>query len=175
MLDQLWLKSLIEAARERLWRGSAAGVDVRSLRVDAGLREPRNELERLVLLGLVADLHIKAVEQHDPDHRLDAVVACIRASYRTAPLSRSAVARATGLSESWIAHRCRQRLGASFSEIVTQHRLNDAAKLLASTNASVKEIALTVGYTSTATFTRAFVRHFGLPPTNWRAKHHAGA
>ncbi|MDZ4802850.1 MAG: hypothetical protein SGI92_32215 [Bryobacteraceae bacterium] len=48
MLDQRWLKSLIEAARDRLWNGTAAEADARSLCADVGLRSPRSELEPCV-------------------------------------------------------------------------------------------------------------------------------
>jgi AraC-like DNA-binding protein len=173
MLDQQWLKSLIEATRDRLWSGTAAKVEGRSLCDGAGLRAPRSELERLLLLGVVADMHTKSLDRDDGSPSLDSVVAYIRANYRSAKLCRSVVARATGVSESWIGHHCRDELGTSFGELVTGHRLNDATEILVSTNVSVKEVALTVGYTSTSSFTRAFGRRFGIPPTIWRTKHQA--
>jgi len=173
MLDQRWLKSLIEAARDRLWNRTAAEADARSLCADVGLLSPRSELERLLLLGLVADVRAKAFDQGERSPDLDAVVTCIRANYQTAGFSRLMAARATGLSESWIAHHCRQGLGASFTEVVAAHRLNHAAEMLASTNVTVKEVAFTVGYTNTASFTRAFTRRLGLPPSDWRTKRQA--
>ena len=51
---------------------------------------------------------------------------------------------------------------------LAQWRMQVAAGLLRSTNASVAAIALDVGYESEAAFSRAFKRLVGAPPAAWR-------
>jgi transcriptional regulator GlxA family with amidase domain len=47
-------------------------------------------------------------------------------------------------------------------------RLERAAALLLATSMSIKEIAFSVGFGSTAHFSRDFKKHYGLPPTDYR-------
>ena len=54
-------------------------------------------------------------------------------------------------------------------------RIQQAAVRLASSDDSILEIALDVGFNSHEVFTRAFRRHFGLTPARYRAQALAGA
>ena len=55
-------------------------------------------------------------------------------------------------------------------------RLAKAAELMCSSNAAISEIAVRCGYSNQFHFSRAFKKHYGIPPQKWRAqnrKHHA--
>lgn len=168
MLDPTWIKALVEAARRRLWTGDASAASPGTLLRDAGLRPPATEAERLLLLGIVADLRQKALAHESSDTALSSVVAYIRAHSRNRRLSRAQAARALALSDSWIGHRFKAQLGLPFSRFVTNLRLDDGAELLRTTDASVKQIALTVGFGNPGSFTRSFTARFGVAPTTWR-------
>ena len=56
----------------------------------------------------------------------------------------------------------------SMPEFLRQRRMEKAAFLFRTTNQSISEIALAVGYTSFSAFTRAFVREFKATPTLYR-------
>ncbi|MCX7993416.1 MAG: helix-turn-helix transcriptional regulator [Fimbriimonadales bacterium] len=62
----------------------------------------------------------------------------------------------------------RVAMGCSPSEYLTELRLRRAANLLVSTNLSVSEIALEVGYLSLSHFSRVFRERFGKTPRAFR-------
>ena len=57
----------------------------------------------------------------------------------------------------------------TYKELLTRYRMERAAQRLAIEENSVTEIALELGYTDTANFSRAFRRHTGLSPSAFRA------
>jgi AraC-like DNA-binding protein len=61
-------------------------------------------------------------------------------------------------------------LGMPPIRYLTEWRLNLASGLLRSTDQTVGEIALAVGYASEPAFSRAFKRAFGRAPAHWRAE-----
>lgn len=122
-----------------------------------------------MLLGIVADLRQKAVEQQvSPACSLADVVAYVRTNGRNTRLSRARTARALGMSDSWIAHHFKQQLGVTFTKFLTEVRLADGTDLLVSTDMKVKEIALTVGFRNSGSFSRVFRARYGTTPTQWR-------
>jgi len=170
MLDPVWTKQ-IESAREVIWGASLAreAISRDGLLTLGGLRAPRSEAERLILLGVVTDLRQKLVGQTGSDGGvIDDMVRYIRQQSRNPELSRATVARAHRRSDSWVAHRFKEAVGVSFASFLSDLRLTDGADLLASTEASVKEIALTVGFKDVGTFPRLFKRRFHMSPTQWR-------
>lgn len=60
--------------------------------------------------------------------------------------------------------------GVTIPEFLRQKRMERAALLLRTTDQSVSEIALNVGYESFSAFTRGFVRVHGLTPSRFRSK-----
>ncbi len=61
----------------------------------------------------------------------------------------------------------------SFSEIVQEAKLQEARYYLESTDMSIDEIALTVGYYDRSYFNRTFKKHFNMSPTLYREKNKA--
>lgn len=74
------------------------------------------------------------------------------------------------LSESHLQHLFKQSTGVGLGQLLSEHRMQRAANLLGQTNMSIKEIAWTVGYEHTSSFTRAFERHFCEAPRAYRQK-----
>jgi AraC-like DNA-binding protein len=85
--------------------------------------------------------------------------------------SLSSLARRAGLSRTRLAERFRHFLGESPMAYLARWRLRLGAELLQSTEDSVMEVAVAVGYGSEAAFNRAFKREFGCPPAQFRRKH----
>jgi transcriptional regulator GlxA family with amidase domain len=79
-------------------------------------------------------------------------------------------ALAFNLSHSHLRHLFKQATGVSLGHVLNEQRLQRAAQLLATSNMSVKEIAIAVGYEHTSSFTRAFERRFGRGPRSYRQK-----
>jgi AraC-like DNA-binding protein len=60
-------------------------------------------------------------------------------------------------------------MGQAPMQYLSQWRLHRAADALAASDSATKKIASDAGFGSTAAFTRAFKREFGVPPARWRA------
>lgn len=75
---------------------------------------------------------------------------------------------ALNLSQSHLQHLFKQATGLGLGHLLTEKRLQRAAKLLSSTNLSIKEIACAVGYEHASSFTRAFERRFEQGPRRYR-------
>jgi len=80
------------------------------------------------------------------------------------------LAREVGLSRTVLAERFVHYLGQPPIQYLTKWRLSLAANDLRDGSASIGRVAEQVGYDSEASFTRAFKREFGLPPSTWRRR-----
>jgi AraC-like DNA-binding protein len=78
------------------------------------------------------------------------------------------LAKQAGTSRSVFAARFNQLLGEAPLAYVARWRIQLAARLLETTDESVLQIGLKVGYESEAAFNRAFKREFDLPPARYR-------
>ncbi len=77
------------------------------------------------------------------------------------------VARAMHMSGRTLQRRLEQE-GATFSEVLDRARLDVAKRALATPTTTLTEVALQLGFSDLATFTRAFKRWTGMPPGQWR-------
>lgn len=78
------------------------------------------------------------------------------------------LAKAVGLSRPVLARQFIAVLGLSPMRYLTQRRMQRAAALLFAGDAPLTEVASRVGYQSEFAFNRAFRRHFGVPPGQYR-------
>ncbi|MET0657321.1 MAG: helix-turn-helix domain-containing protein [Steroidobacteraceae bacterium] len=89
--------------------------------------------------------------------------------YRDSALSLGALSERVGESEHYVSQVINQALGTSFYELVNQHRIEHAKKLLTEQPASnVLDVALAVGFNAKSTFNSAFRRHTGMTPREFR-------
>jgi len=91
----------------------------------------------------------------------------------TAPLedwSVDRLASQVGVSRTALAARFKHFLDMPPMHYLTYWRLQRAAQHLKTTDTPMKGIADLAGYESEAAFSRAFKRHFGLPPADWRRR-----
>lgn len=78
------------------------------------------------------------------------------------------LARAASFSP-WYAHRLFKELtGVSPADYIRKLRLTEAAKRLKSEKCRITELAMEFGFESVDGFTRAFVREFGVTPSEYR-------
>ena len=61
-----------------------------------------------------------------------------------------------------------QQTGLGFQQLLDEARKRDAIKLLQNTSLTVEQIALRLGYTDPANFSRAFKKWTGEPPSQYR-------
>jgi len=79
------------------------------------------------------------------------------------------LAERIGASRSMLGERFVRLMGQAPMQYLSQWRLHLAADALASSDSATKRIASDAGFGSTAAFSRAFKREFGVPPARWRA------
>lgn len=100
------------------------------------------------------------------------IVARVRAALIDAPLDQppgiDEVAGIAGVSVPTLNRQLRAR-GTSFRTLLAEYRLGAADRMLRHSLRSIGDIALAAGYAETASFSRAFARHFGHSPRAVRA------
>ena len=81
----------------------------------------------------------------------------------------SDMARAAGLSRAHFSREFRREFGESPNQYLLTRRLERAAALLRTTDWSVADVCMAVGFSSVGSFTTSFGRMFGKSPTAYRA------
>ncbi|HEY3192492.1 MAG TPA: helix-turn-helix transcriptional regulator [Solirubrobacterales bacterium] len=84
------------------------------------------------------------------------------------PLDLKALARAAHVSPRHFSRSFRRVFGETPYQYLLSRRLERARHLLRTTDLSVAEICLAVGFTSVGSFTTTFTRHVGVSPTTYR-------
>lgn len=85
-------------------------------------------------------------------------------------LTLSGLARRCGLNRSKLSRGFRDLYRCSVSEALADRRLNEARRQLIETDLPVGLIGYRSGYQNNASFSRAFCRRFGVPPSNYRTQ-----
>lgn len=70
----------------------------------------------------------------------------------------------------WLSREIKRRTGQTYTELVQNKRLNQAAYLLTTTNMNVLDVGLAVGYDNTSYFHRIFQKQFGMTPRKYRVE-----
>ncbi|MCJ7750271.1 MAG: AraC family transcriptional regulator [Armatimonadetes bacterium] len=86
-------------------------------------------------------------------------------------VSVSQAAKACAMSRSRFEAEFRQAAGVPFGRFCLQMRLKAAARLLASSDLTVKEVAATTGFWDDSHLHRFFLREYGQTPSDYRASH----
>ena len=80
------------------------------------------------------------------------------------------IARLTGLSHSRLDHLFKAEAGQTPTHFLQELRLKTACRLLETTTMKIKQVRLAVGYQDHRDFFRDFKKHFGLTPSEYRAR-----
>lgn len=83
------------------------------------------------------------------------------------------IARAVGLNRAKLTRGYKAMFDTTVADAIANQRLGEAGSLLRSTDLPVSSIGYRCGYLNNASFTRAFARHFGVAPTQYRASMNA--
>jgi AraC family transcriptional regulator, arabinose operon regulatory protein len=101
------------------------------------------------------------------DSRIQTVIQLLR---KTPSRTLQELASDSRLSTSRLTHLFKQETGSTVKHYRRGHRLHEAARMLTSTDMSIKEIAYHLGYRHTSSFVRAFTVEFGLSPSRYRKR-----
>jgi AraC-like DNA-binding protein len=84
-------------------------------------------------------------------------------------LSLPAVAARYGMNPSYFSRLFRKHAGLTLVELINTARIQKSCQLLKRTDASIVEIAVSVGYNNLSHFNRYFRRIIGMSPREYRA------
>ena len=82
----------------------------------------------------------------------------------------AAAAAAADLSPNYLAHLLKKETGKTFTDLVTERRMEKAQELLAHTPLRISEVAEAVGFEDEAYFARRFRQCFKIAPRDYRNK-----
>ncbi|HZG74809.1 MAG TPA: AraC family transcriptional regulator, partial [Paenibacillus sp.] len=86
-------------------------------------------------------------------------------------LALSSIASMFHLNETYLSGLFKQHVGMTFSDYVTQLRMNKAAELLKEGGFKLTDIAMLAGYSSASYFSTSFKKYYGMSPKEYREKH----
>lgn len=97
----------------------------------------------------------------------------IKNRYSDNTLSLAFVSKELFVDSSYLSKQLKKQTGKSFSDYLTDYRLNKAKELLQQTtiNLSIQEVSTKVGYANPHYFSRLFKLHENLSPTEFKEKH----
>ena len=123
--------------------------------------------------------HIEAalMRQHTlsraTQHLIRKAMAYIHARY-SEPLRREEIADHIGISADYLTDCFRQELGITPITYIRRYRIREACELLRNSDQSITQVALAVGFSDGAHFTRTFTREVGITPRAFRRNGHSG-
>ena len=103
-----------------------------------------------------------------PHAALARAVEVARRAFRT-PTAVTEMTAAAGLTSAQLERLAGRVLGLSPKQLVMRFRLEEALRLLGTSNVPLSEIAFGCGYYDQSSFTRHFKRVVGWSPSGWRA------
>lgn len=122
------------------------------------------------LLALFAEIlsgmNLVGVPQDDSGALRSIIFYCTR--HYTGDLSLSVLADKLGLNRYYISHLFSRKLGMRFNDYVNSLRISEACRMLLNSDDSVTDICFHVGFGTLRTFNRAFIRHTGRTPSEYR-------
>lgn len=155
--------------------GVTAGIDMALAMVSS---DHGDDVARTVSRWLVMHLHRPGWQDqyagpvwHRPG--TDARVNRVRAHVESDPAADhgiDAVARRAGLSARHLQRVFRREVGVPLSTFVTRTRLDAAKNALVCSDATLPVIARSTGFGSAESLRRAFQKHLGVPPHEYRAR-----
>ncbi|HLV10777.1 MAG TPA: AraC family transcriptional regulator [Halanaerobiales bacterium] len=106
---------------------------------------------------------------NDDNFILDRLTEFVRENYME-DLKTDDISNQLGVSRSTLYRYLKNKLGISLSSFINYYRIEEARKLLRSTDYTVAHIAGICGYSNQTSFYRAFKRETGMTPNKFREK-----
>ncbi|MBR2861229.1 MAG: helix-turn-helix transcriptional regulator [Clostridia bacterium] len=90
------------------------------------------------------------------------------AAHYKEPITIESIAKSLHISRSTISHIFSSRLSINFCDYINSLRLLEAEQLLKNKNYSITEISYKCGFSTIRTFNRAFLKRYGISPSEYR-------
>ncbi len=135
-------------------------------------RQPNKRSINQVTMGLLFLLLMNQMDkletgtESEPQRFVMQILAYVEEHYRDGELSELAERMHYDLY--WLSKEIRKRTGKTYTELVQDKRLRQAAYLLKNTVMSVTDIAIEVGYSNISYFHRIFQKRYHMTPKKYR-------
>lgn len=106
-------------------------------------------------------------EDHTKD-TLESALEYIEKNYLSSQLTLQTVSQLVHLNPQYFSRLFRKKMGMTFTEYITKLRIEKAKKLLSETNQPIYRIAVEVGFSDPAYFTKVFQKHENISPFKYR-------
>jgi AraC family transcriptional activator of pyochelin receptor len=126
------------------------------------------EAIRLLKAGALVPLAADMVLSHADTRRILDARRLIEERWQER-LTLEGIAGQCGVNREKLRRGFRALFSCTVAEAISARRLGEASHMLVSTDLPVSSIGYRSGYLNNASFSRAFVRRFGVTPTNYRA------
>jgi AraC-like DNA-binding protein len=131
----------------------------------ASRRKVRQMTMSVLMLQLAAHTDALSVPSKE-DAAVFQVLHYAESAYRDGSLTE--IAEKLGFDICWLSREIKRKTGKTYTQIVQEKRMAQAAFLLKNTNINVAEIAVSVGYDNISYFHRLFAASFGCSPKKYR-------
>ncbi|MDR1538796.1 MAG: helix-turn-helix domain-containing protein [Clostridiales bacterium] len=130
----------------------------------------QDELEEMLAETCVklSTLETKNDKKKDIDPKVKEMILYLEKNYRDESISLAAAAEYLGYSSVYLGKLFRMNVGKSFSETLTQYRLEKAAALLAGSASSITEICAEIGLSNVNYFYAQFKKRYKCTPQSYR-------
>lgn len=109
---------------------------------------------------------VEVGREHFDEELVLAVYRFVEERYKEGELSE--LARSLGCQLYWLSRKIKKLTGHNYKELVQSKRMSQTQFLLQSTNLSVADIGMAVGYDNLSYFHRIFREKTGMSPKQWR-------
>lgn len=169
-LDEPWLFALADPASLEALTDKLLALG-RMYQIEDEYSVASTLYELLTRLQTTSD-RLNVPVNHAAD-KIRAVANYVR-SHSSEPFTIEQAAALAGYSTHYFSRKFGQTFGKSFPDFLLESRLIQAKRLLASTQLSVKQIALDTGFSQASYFSSCFRRLEGITPLQFRSIHMAG-
>ena len=114
------------------------------------------------------DLSVRGASHREITHR---AIAFIDENLNKRTLSVDGISAHLQLSSRHLARIFKDDTGSSILAFITERRMQLACQYLTKSQYNIAKIAGNVGYTTSSSFIKVFLRHFGVSPTTYRIAH----
>lgn len=114
---------------------------------------------------------LRGDEDRRDDHLEEAIYTFLLENYTNANLSLVDLVAPLGLSERFLYDFIRERFNSTFAKLLEALRITKACSLLRDGEASIKDVAIRVGYNNDHTFRLAFKRMMDVTPSEYLSAH----
>lgn len=121
-------------------------------------------------LNSLAEMMTLVQDSSQPQDSIEVAIQYIQENYRRSDISLQDVADEVNLSQSHLSSQFKARTGTSYVKYLTALRMDEATKLLRTTDQTISSVAEMVGYPNTTNFYRHFQKHTQMTPAAYRQK-----